>query len=105
MDKSERQLKVIGIKDDVLKTYAIAVGGQPKGDQQFQGDQKTPEGTYTIHAKNPNSDFHLNLGISYPNEKDRQEARKLGKRPGGNIKIHGLKNGWGFIGRFHCFFN
>lgn len=64
IDKSQRSLKVYGKDNLVLKTYPVSLGDNPKGDKQFQGDQKTPEGKYTIHAKNPNSNFHLNLGIS-----------------------------------------
>jgi murein L,D-transpeptidase YafK len=44
---------------------------------------------------------HKNLGISYPNDADRQAARKLGKSPGGDVKIHGLPNGQGYIGSLH----
>ena len=61
---------------------------------------KTPEGRYTINNKNPNSEFHKNLGISYPNDEDIAQARQHSKPVGGDIKIHGLKNGQGFIGRF-----
>lgn len=105
VDKNERTLKVLDKNNQVLKTYTIVLGGNPKGDKRVQGDEKTPEGKYKIHAKNPNSDFHLNLGISYPDQQDIAKARKLGKSPGGHIKIHGLKKGMGFIGKFHRFFD
>ena len=62
---------------------------------------RTPEGTYTIHDKNPRSAFYLNLGISYPNEEDEAYAQQLGCSAGGAIKIHGLRNGSGWKGRFH----
>ncbi len=42
--------------------------GKEEGDKQFQGDQKTPEGAYIINTKNANSEFHKNLGISYPTD-------------------------------------
>ncbi|MEO1051459.1 MAG: L,D-transpeptidase family protein [Bacteroidota bacterium] len=87
----------------LLKTYTISLGKTPIGDKQFEGDMKTPEGTYTINERNPNSGYFLNLGVSYPNKTDIEEARKLGKSPGGLIKIHGLKNGQGHIGKFHRF--
>ena len=82
--------------EDLLNTYKISLGFNPIGHKQHQGDGKTPEGSYTINDKNPNSGYHLNLGISYPNSNDRQNS----PNPGGDIKIHGLKNGQGYIGKF-----
>ncbi|NEX48062.1 L,D-transpeptidase family protein [Pseudotabrizicola algicola] len=73
----------------VLKTYDIALGFNPVGHKQFEGDGRTPEGTYIIDRRNPNSEFHLSIGISYPNQADREYARNLGKSPGGDIFIHG----------------
>ncbi len=72
-----------------LETYNIALGGNPIGDKKFEGDLKTPEGLYYINRRNPNSNYHLSLGISYPNDADRAEAEALGKKPGGDIFIHG----------------
>lgn len=85
----------------LIKTYDIALGKNPVGHKQFEGDNKTPEGSYTINARNPNSGYHKNLGVSYPNAADKAFAEKEGKSPGGNIKIHGLRNGNGYIGKFH----
>lgn len=72
-----------------VRTYDIDLGFSPKGDKKVQGDGKTPEGTYYINRKNPQSRFYRSIGISYPNEFDRAEARALGKNPGGDIFIHG----------------
>lgn len=76
-------------KNSVLKTYRIDLGFAPDGHKQVSGDGRTPEGHYTIDRRNPDSEFHLSLGIDYPNEHDREYARKLGKDPGGDIFIHG----------------
>ena len=93
--------KLLAFSQNVLiKTFPIAIGKGGNADKQFEGDQKTPEGKYFINSKNANSGFHKNLGISYPNAGDIIEARKLGKDAGGEIKIHGLKNGQGYIGKF-----
>ena len=73
----------------VLKSYKIDLGFAPIGDKYYEGDGKTPEGYYTINRRNPDSKFHLSLGISYPNARDRAEAKALGKSPGGDIFIHG----------------
>lgn len=98
--KSKRYLHAYS-KGQIVKSYKISLGLQPVGDKQFEGDRKTPEGRYIINAKNPNSVAHKNLGISYPNKYDRANARRLGKPTGGDIKIHGLMNRTGFIGKFH----
>ena len=79
-------------KKTVLKTYKIDLGFNPRGHKAIEGDGKTPEGRYFINRYNPDSEFHLSLGISYPNNKDRARARALGKSPGGDIFIHGQPN-------------
>jgi len=73
----------------ILKTYKFDLGFAPVGDKEIEGDGKTPEGNYFINRRNPNSSYHLSLGISYPNASDRAHARSLGKSPGGDIFIHG----------------
>ena len=88
-------------KGKLLKTYPIALGKQPVGHKHFEGDGKTPEGKYRINDRNPNSAYHKNLGVSYPNDADKAYAAAQGKSPGGLIKIHGIKNGWGSIGKKH----
>jgi murein L,D-transpeptidase YafK len=101
--KSKRQLLAYS-NGQLIKTYKISIGLQPVGDKQFQGDNKTPEGIYFINDKNPNSISHKNLGISYPNKDDIENAKRLGKSAGGDIKIHGLFNNSGFISKFHRWF-
>jgi murein L,D-transpeptidase YafK len=66
-----------------------------------EGDHKTPEGSYTIDAKNAQSQFHLSLHISYPSALDRQNAVKLGTLPGGAIMIHGLAKQFAYLGALH----
>jgi murein L,D-transpeptidase YafK len=85
--------------DSVLKSYQIGLGFAPQGHKQVSGDGKTPEGEYTIDRRNPDSDYHLSIGIDYPNERDIEEARKLGKDPGGDIFIHGQGNGYTLLRR------
>jgi tetratricopeptide (TPR) repeat protein len=100
IEKGQRTLTLLS-KDKVLKVYKIALGGNPNGPKERQGDNKTPEGTYTIDARNTNSSYHLSLHVSYPNEEDIKRARQLGVSPGGNIMIHGLKNGYSWVGDSH----
>ena len=104
VEKSKRKLYLYS-NGKVIKTYRIALGRNPVGDKKFEGDKKTPEGIYYINDKSPNSNYHKNLGISYPNEQDIAEARKLGKNPGGQIKIHGLNNKYHWIGKLHLLTN
>ncbi|WP_163847978.1 L,D-transpeptidase family protein [Pseudooceanicola aestuarii] len=74
---------------EVLKSYDIGLGFAPAGHKQFEGDGKTPEGEYTVDRRNPNSEFHLSIGINYPNPDDRAFAQQAQKSPGGDIFIHG----------------
>lgn len=100
IEKNARRLTLFS-KGKELKSYPIALGGNPDGPKERQGDNKTPEGIYRIESKNRNSSFHLALRISYPNEKDKQRARELGVSPGGDIMIHGIKNGFSWVGGLH----
>lgn len=86
--KADRKMYLLH-NDKVLKSYEIALGFAPEGHKQFEGDGKTPEGMYFISHKNPDSNFHLSLGVSYPNETDIAFAETQGKSPGGDIFIHG----------------
>ena len=85
----------------VIKSFKIALGGEPVGPKTRQGDHRTPEGIYVIDSRNAHSKFHRSLHISYPNAADRERARRLGVSPGGDIFIHGLPNGYGWIGAAH----
>ncbi|RCW88177.1 L,D-transpeptidase family protein [Paracoccus lutimaris] len=87
--KGERKMYLISGKT-AIKSYEIDLGRQPVGDKKYEGDGKTPEGLYFIDRLNPNSRYHLSVGISYPSVQDVAEAAALGLRPGGDIFIHGL---------------
>lgn len=100
VEKKARRLMLIS-KGEVLKTYRVALGGNPDGPKEREGDKKTPEGTYVIDSRNRESFFHRSLHISYPNEKDRQRASEMGVSPGGNIMIHGIKKGYSWVGDAH----
>jgi murein L,D-transpeptidase YafK len=101
VEKAGRRLTLFA-GGEVLKTYRIALGGNPVGPKERQGDNKTPEGIYTIDSRNRDSSYHLSLHISYPNEDDRRRARALGVAPGGDIMIHGIKNGFAWVGDAHA---
>jgi len=96
VDKGARQMFLLH-HDHALKRYDVDLGFAPAGHKQFEGDGKTPEGDYIIDRRNPNSAYHLSLGISYPNEADIAFARALGRSPGGDIFIHGEATGLAFL--------
>ena len=98
--KKERTLELFS-QGKVIKTYKIALGGEPVGPKTKQGDHKTPEGIYILDSRNAHSQFYKSIHISYPNEQDRALARKNGVSPGGDIFVHGLPNGFGAIGAAH----
>jgi murein L,D-transpeptidase YafK len=86
--KSERKMYLLH-NDEVLEEFDVSLGKNPLGPKQFEGDGKTPEGAYYISHKNPRSQYHLSLGVSYPNVRQVEFARSQGKAPGGDIFIHG----------------
>ncbi|WOE75019.1 L,D-transpeptidase family protein [Alterisphingorhabdus coralli] len=94
VDKSDRTLDLYADGKVIARYTGIQLGDDPVGHKRFQGDERTPEGRYTIDRRNPNSIAHLSLGISYPNAEDRAYAEEHGLSPGGDIFIHGQLNGW-----------
>jgi murein L,D-transpeptidase YafK len=74
---------------ETLKRYRVHLGFAPEGHKLRSGDGRTPEGRYYINRRNPRSDFHLSLGISYPNALDIARSLAVGVNPGGDIFIHG----------------
>ena len=100
VEKSARRLSIFQ-KANQIKSYRIALGRNPLGAKQEEGDMKTPEGIYKIDGRNPQSSFHLALHISYPSDEDDKRAAARGVPPGFDIMIHGIQNGRGWIGAFH----
>jgi murein L,D-transpeptidase YafK len=98
--KSARQLSIFRGREK-LKSYRIALGRNPIGAKEQEGDMKTPEGVYQIDNRKADSDYHLALHISYPSDDDNTRAAERGVSPGCDIEIHGLPNGHGWIGAFH----
>lgn len=91
VDKSKRRLYLID-QGVVVKQYRIALGKEPKGHKQAEGDQRTPEGRYILSGVNPQSNFYKSMHISYPDANDLARAAVAGIDPGGDISVHGLKN-------------
>lgn len=100
VEKQSRRMTLLHNRTPI-KSYAISLGGSPVGQKRQEGDGRTPEGAYKIDFKNQHSRFHLALRISYPEPADRDQAKARGVSPGGDIMIHGLPNGLGWLQKFH----
>lgn len=95
LDKSRRLLHLFQEGRIIKHSYTVALGGNPKGHKEREGDQKTPEGFYLIELKNQKSEFYLSLRLNYPNGLDHKRAKERGiKDPGKDVMIHGLPNSW-----------
>ncbi|MGD8558638.1 MAG: L,D-transpeptidase family protein [Gammaproteobacteria bacterium] len=94
--KSKEKLFLIK-EDKIIKAYNVVFGANPKGHKQQEGDERTPEGRYILDFKKSDSAFYKAIRISYPNEQDREHAARKGVDPGGQIMIHGQKNGYGWM--------
>jgi len=99
--KTDHKLLLLDGGNNVMRTYSIAIGRGGIEPKQHQGDHKTPEGFYVIDRHKANSRFHRALHISYPNDADRQRAQELRVDPGGDIMVHGIQNGLGWLGPLH----
>jgi murein L,D-transpeptidase YafK len=89
--KASRSLELLR-DGQVLATYKVALGLDPSGPKQREGDFRTPEGRYRLARRNARSDFFLSIQISYPSVEDVRTARRQGWDAGGQIMIHGLPN-------------
>lgn len=98
VEKGKRRLSLLSA-GRVLKSYPVALGGQPAGPKRCRGDNRTPEGRYVLDYRNAGSKFYLAIHISYPNAEDVRRAKALGCHPGGEIMIHGLPKDKQWAGR------
>lgn len=98
VDKSDRVLTLYAEGRPFRTIAGLQLGDAPLGHKRFEGDERTPEGRYTIDYANPDSSYWLSLHISYPNAADRAYAEARGRSPGGAIFIHGQPN-WLPVGR------
>jgi len=104
VDKSDRKMYLMA-NGNVVKEYRIALGANPKGHKIQEGDERTPEGTYTLDYMKLDSAFYKAMHISYPNSNDIAHAKSLGVSPGSFIMVHGQKNGFGWLSFVSQWFN
>ncbi|MBA2880944.1 murein L,D-transpeptidase YafK [Desulfosalsimonas propionicica] len=102
--KSESRL-YLKCDGQIISEYHVVFGPEPEGHKLQEGDGKTPEGKYVLDYKNANSDFYKSIHISYPNRADRKRAVRSSVDPGGEIMIHGQKNGAGWLASISKYFN
>jgi len=100
-----KRVMLLTRNSSIIRTYKISLGKQPEGHKKFEGDQRTPEGTYTLDYRKLDSKFYKAIHISYPNENDSRGARTNGRSAGGQIMIHGLPKGYADVGRVHRMFD
>ena len=100
VEKAARRLTLLR-RSAVLATYPVSLGFAPLGHKRREGDGRTPEGRYRVEWKNPVSVAHLSLKVSYPDAADQAAAQARGESPGGYIMIHGVMNGFGWLGPLH----
>ncbi len=98
--KQERRLLLLSHGKEV-RSYKVALGGEPVGPKTQQGDHRTPEGLYLLDARTPHSHYYKAFHISYPNSKDFAVAKKVGVSPGGDIMLHGLAKEYAWMGKAH----
>jgi len=94
--KEDRMMHLLH-NEQVLRSYDFELGFEPEGPKRVEGDGRTPEGVYLINRRNPNSEFHLSLGISYPDTNDVEVARAMGMRAGDDIFVHGTPRRFGDV--------
>lgn len=94
--KSERVLEIYRASA-LFHRFSVALGGNPQGHKQQEGDERTPEGIYTLDWRNAGSSFYRSIHISYPDAEDQAKAEAMGQQPGGMIMVHGQRNGLGWL--------
>ena len=104
IEKAKRTLTIY-FQNQNIRSYPISLGSNPVGPKEKEGDRKTPEGFYTVIEHKRGSSYFRALRVSYPGQKDMIQAERLGVKPGFDIMIHGIRNGFGFIGRAHRWFD
>ncbi|MDB5724369.1 MAG: hypothetical protein JWQ16_1123 [Novosphingobium sp.] len=94
VEKAARTMTLFSGGRPVRTITGLQLGDAPTGAKRFEGDERTPEGRYTVDYGNRDSSYHLSLHITYPDARDIAFARSQGRSPGGAIFIHGQPNDW-----------
>lgn len=79
VSKSEKVLRLHGGQGEIIAEHPIAIGRAAEGPKEAEGDKRTPEGEYFVCVKNPESRFHLSLGLNYPNTADARRGFAEGR--------------------------
>ncbi|MBK5564861.1 L,D-transpeptidase family protein [Ensifer sp. 2YAB10] len=93
----ERRLLQLFRGVQMIREYTVALGGNPVGHKRQEGDERTPEGLYSLDWRNPGSGYYKSIHVSYPAPADVSAAAASGVDPGGMIMIHGQPNYFGWL--------
>jgi len=93
LKKSTRMLYLYSA-GEVLYRYHVSLGKEATGAKAFEGDMRTPEGTYRLDWRQLSPRYNKSIHISYPNSKDKAYAKQFGVSAGGMIMIHGTPHMW-----------
>jgi murein L,D-transpeptidase YafK len=104
IEKSKRIMKLYAGNTE-LASFEVSLGRTPTGAKECEGDNKTPEGVFHVTEHKENSAYYRSLRLSYPEQKNIEIAKTIGCKPGSDIMIHGIKNGLGWLGRWHRLLN
>lgn len=97
VNKAERRMYLLE-QGQIVREFQIALGRNPVGHKQQEGDRRTPEGRYRLDYVKEDSAYYRSMHISYPSDEDRARAKARGVDPGGFIMVHGQRNGFGWSG-------
>jgi murein L,D-transpeptidase YafK len=98
--KSKRTMQLFEGKVEIA-SFEVSLGRSPEGSKECDGDNKTPEGLFRVTEHKADSTYYRSLRLSYPELVNTEAAKTKGCLPGSDIMIHGIRNGFGWIGRFH----
>ena len=102
--KSIRSME-LWVGETKLRSYSVSLGRNPVGQKEYEGDGKTPEGSYFLDFRKADSVAYKAIHVSYPSAQDSAKARANGLKPGGSIMIHGIWNGYGWAGGIMKYFD
>lgn len=100
VEKSSRKMRLYSGASEIA-VFPVSLGRSPVGAKACEGDNKTPEGVFRVLEHKSDSAYYLSLRLSYPEPGNIASAAAKGCKPGSDVMIHGMRNGFGWLGRTH----
>ena len=104
VEKSSRKMRLYSGASE-LAVFPVSLGRSPAGAKECEGDNKTPEGVFRVLEHKRDSAYFLSLRLSYPEPVNVASAAAKGCKPGSDVMIHGMRNGFGWLGRAHLWWD